>query len=264
MKFLRLEIGRRSAVSTDSIRRSYQILFAKAALRHINASFSLLPSSNTPSFPMKRPDPMIELITKPSGGSSYPRSASPSRSEPFTSSSISVSISDATSVNTSSHAHEHEHVEDINAPYGLRELEQGWRALQPFLLRRGYSLRRRYWPGWVGSWVGTPLDPLECEDSIVVVRRASPAASTTPHTPYLRNNQFWGLHASRSPICILHAQIMLPVCGRMLDSGSKRTRRRASIRWRAGRPQNSLSSRPATKTARNLDIALLLLCIPRG
>ncbi|ETW79686.1 hypothetical protein HETIRDRAFT_419350 [Heterobasidion irregulare TC 32-1] len=118
---------------------------------------------------MKRPDPMIELITKPSGGSSsYPRSASPSRSEPFTSSSISVSISDATSTNASSRAHEHEHVEDINAPYGLRELEQGWRALQPFLLRRGYSLRRRYWPGWVGSWVGTPLDPLECEDSIVV------------------------------------------------------------------------------------------------
>lgn len=30
-------------------------------------------------------------------------------------------------------------------------------------------LRKRYWPGWIGSWIGRNVDPLVCEDSIVVV-----------------------------------------------------------------------------------------------
>lgn len=62
------------------------------------------------------------------------------------------------------------HIEDINEPYGLREQEKGWRFFQPFLKKKGYELRRRYQPGWIGSWIGHDVDPLTCEDSIVVVR----------------------------------------------------------------------------------------------
>ncbi|KAI0060102.1 hypothetical protein BV25DRAFT_1839864 [Artomyces pyxidatus] len=61
------------------------------------------------------------------------------------------------------------HIEDVNEPYGLRELERGWQFLQPFIHENGYVLRPRYWPGWKGSWVGNDLNPLACEDSIVVV-----------------------------------------------------------------------------------------------
>lgn len=65
------------------------------------------------------------------------------------------------------------HIEDINEPYGLREQEKGWRFFQPFLQKRGYELRPRYWPGWMGSWIGKNVDPLTCEDSIVVVSTRS-------------------------------------------------------------------------------------------
>ena len=51
--------------------------------------------------------------------------------------------------------------------FGLRRGEIFWRDNYYFLLRRGYMLRPRYHPDWVGSWVGTNEDPLDCEDSIM-------------------------------------------------------------------------------------------------
>ncbi|EJT97889.1 hypothetical protein DACRYDRAFT_41023, partial [Dacryopinax primogenitus] len=49
-------------------------------------------------------------------------------------------------------------------PYGRTEAELNWSDVQPFLQSRGYMLRPRYHPGWVGSWVGTKKKPETCED----------------------------------------------------------------------------------------------------
>ncbi|KAJ7502453.1 kinase-like domain-containing protein [Mycena galericulata] len=49
---------------------------------------------------------------------------------------------------------------------GLGPLEIFWRERQPWLEERGYMLRPRYKPGWVGSWVGTNKDPWNCEDGV--------------------------------------------------------------------------------------------------
>ncbi|KZO95052.1 kinase-like protein [Calocera viscosa TUFC12733] len=68
------------------------------------------------------------------------------------------SQSDAASVSSTA--------EDVNAPYGLTVAEKNWADIQPDLLQRGYRLRPRYQPGWVGSWVGTKKKPEKCEDSI--------------------------------------------------------------------------------------------------
>ncbi|EJT97916.1 hypothetical protein DACRYDRAFT_111436 [Dacryopinax primogenitus] len=51
-------------------------------------------------------------------------------------------------------------------PYGRTEAELNWSAVQPYLQSRGYMLRPRYHPGWVGSWVGTKKKPEKCVDSI--------------------------------------------------------------------------------------------------
>ncbi|KZT61007.1 hypothetical protein CALCODRAFT_464645 [Calocera cornea HHB12733] len=55
---------------------------------------------------------------------------------------------------------------DVNAPYGLSPAEINWSRIQQDLESRGYMLRPRYRPGWVGSWVGTNKRPEKCEDSI--------------------------------------------------------------------------------------------------
>lgn len=57
-------------------------------------------------------------------------------------------------------------VSDVNAPYGLTVAEKNWSNMQEELEKRGYMLRPRYRPGWVGSWVGTKRKPEKCEDSI--------------------------------------------------------------------------------------------------
>jgi hypothetical protein len=44
--------------------------------------------------------------------------------------------------------------------------EEIWRDRYVFLLDRGLKLRVRYRPGWIPSWLGTSLDPENCEDSI--------------------------------------------------------------------------------------------------
>ncbi|KAF8518174.1 kinase-like domain-containing protein [Gautieria morchelliformis] len=50
-------------------------------------------------------------------------------------------------------------------PYELRDDEVRWVELQPYLLSRGYQLRPRYQPGWVGSWKANNGVPLYHEDS---------------------------------------------------------------------------------------------------
>ncbi|TFY81389.1 hypothetical protein EWM64_g2624 [Hericium alpestre] len=103
-----------------------------------------------------------------------------SRASGRTSPTDTLSISDE-SLNL---GHVESHIEDINAPFGLRELEMGWQFFQPYLKSKGYILRPRYWPGWIGSWVGTDRDPLSCEDSIVVVRIPLPPCPVlTPLSP---------------------------------------------------------------------------------
>ncbi|KIJ46382.1 hypothetical protein M422DRAFT_29249 [Sphaerobolus stellatus SS14] len=43
-----------------------------------------------------------------------------------------------------------------------------WQDIQPFLEKRGYILRPRYHPGWVGSWKTTGKKIRYCEDSIPI------------------------------------------------------------------------------------------------
>jgi hypothetical protein len=57
--------------------------------------------------------------------------------------------------------------QDENAPYGHTNYEKVWVHLQPYLEEKGYTLRPRYRPGWIGSWVGKKVDPQTCEDSTV-------------------------------------------------------------------------------------------------
>jgi hypothetical protein len=49
--------------------------------------------------------------------------------------------------------------------YELYEDEEIWRDRYLFLLDHGLELRSRYRPGWTPSWLGTNLDPEDCEDS---------------------------------------------------------------------------------------------------
>ncbi|KAI0919176.1 hypothetical protein AcV5_002161 [Taiwanofungus camphoratus] len=52
--------------------------------------------------------------------------------------------------------------------YHLSTAEKFWRDRQPFLQVFGYNLRPRYLPDWHPSWLGTNLDPMFCEDSIML------------------------------------------------------------------------------------------------
>ena len=55
--------------------------------------------------------------------------------------------------------------------YDLHPSEIFWRDRQAFLDKRGYTLRKRYSPDWKPSWAGTNLNPLFCEDFIVLTVR---------------------------------------------------------------------------------------------
>jgi hypothetical protein len=50
--------------------------------------------------------------------------------------------------------------------YRLLADEEIWRDRYSFLFDRGLELRFRYQPEWTPSWLGTNLDPEDCEDSI--------------------------------------------------------------------------------------------------
>ncbi|THH04988.1 hypothetical protein EW146_g10020, partial [Bondarzewia mesenterica] len=126
----------------------------------------------------------IELSTYTKAGPPSPLQPRPSTSS--TNHRPSSSFDDITTIDESSRgAHVESHIEDINEPYGLRELEKGWCFLEPFIQSKGYALRSRYAPGWVGSWVGTSLDPLECEDSIIVNSTVLDAVRVSDNTQVL-------------------------------------------------------------------------------
>ncbi|CCM03476.1 uncharacterized protein FIBRA_05609 [Fibroporia radiculosa] len=52
--------------------------------------------------------------------------------------------------------------------YGLSPAEKLWKDRQPFLERTGYTLRKRYYTDWTPSWIGKNVDPIFCEDSIML------------------------------------------------------------------------------------------------
>lgn len=58
-------------------------------------------------------------------------------------------------------------------PVKLNDSEVRWRDRYAFLLDRGFLLRPRYRPGWTPSWVGTKLDPIDCEDSFQAIVRSA-------------------------------------------------------------------------------------------
>ncbi|KAF8518172.1 kinase-like domain-containing protein [Gautieria morchelliformis] len=53
----------------------------------------------------------------------------------------------------------------MREPFSLRDDEVKWVKLQPYLLSRGYQLRPRYQPGWVGPWKANNNEPFLYEDS---------------------------------------------------------------------------------------------------
>ncbi|KAI0049758.1 hypothetical protein FA95DRAFT_1571003 [Auriscalpium vulgare] len=53
--------------------------------------------------------------------------------------------------------------------YNLTPAEKWWRDRWQMLASRGYKLRPRYHPSWKPSWVGTRVDPIFCEDSIILL-----------------------------------------------------------------------------------------------
>ncbi|KAI0737365.1 kinase-like domain-containing protein [Daedaleopsis nitida] len=54
--------------------------------------------------------------------------------------------------------------------YKLIDAEIFWRDRYMELEKSGYTLRPRYHPDWTPSWLGTNLDPLHCEDSVMIDR----------------------------------------------------------------------------------------------
>ncbi|KZT41051.1 hypothetical protein SISSUDRAFT_1043352 [Sistotremastrum suecicum HHB10207 ss-3] len=54
----------------------------------------------------------------------------------------------------------------------LGGIEKRWASYQPWLKTIGYSLRRRYQPGWKASWLTSGIPERESEDSLVLNFRA--------------------------------------------------------------------------------------------
>ncbi|KAJ3964793.1 kinase-like domain-containing protein [Lentinula raphanica] len=50
---------------------------------------------------------------------------------------------------------------DPHFPLGLTPAEKQWSDLYPYVARRGYQLRSRYRPGWVGSWLQEGISTAE-------------------------------------------------------------------------------------------------------
>ena len=53
--------------------------------------------------------------------------------------------------------------------YDLLPAEVYWRDRYFFLVEHGYTLRPRYHPEWTPSWIGTNLEPMFCEDYIILM-----------------------------------------------------------------------------------------------
>lgn len=56
-------------------------------------------------------------------------------------------------------------------PAELNEHELKWQRCYSLFQERGFVLRPRYRSGWSASWVGTALDPSNCEDALRPVKR---------------------------------------------------------------------------------------------
>jgi hypothetical protein len=67
----------------------------------------------------------------------------------------------------------------MESVFDIRPKEQVWVDNYDFLLMHGYRLRKRYQPGWIGSWVSQGVSEqklmamgkkryIEFEDSVVV------------------------------------------------------------------------------------------------
>ncbi|KIJ23929.1 hypothetical protein M422DRAFT_120389, partial [Sphaerobolus stellatus SS14] len=54
-----------------------------------------------------------------------------------------------------------------------------WRDHQAFLQNRGYTLRPRYHPQWVPSWIGKRKKPFKCEDYLPSARKVLDAIRTS-------------------------------------------------------------------------------------
>lgn len=60
--------------------------------------------------------------------------------------------------------------------YALSPDELWWSARESCLSTAGYTLRQRYRANWRPSWLGTRLNPLFCEDSIMSEVRPKPSS----------------------------------------------------------------------------------------
>lgn len=58
--------------------------------------------------------------------------------------------------------------------YDLRSDETFWRDIHSYLVERSYTLRPRFRPGWTPSWLGTDINPDDCEDSLQTMVRNLP------------------------------------------------------------------------------------------
>ncbi len=66
--------------------------------------------------------------------------------------------------------------------YSLLPSEVFWSERYRYLEKSGYVLRPRYAPNWKPSWSGTNLDPMYCEDAIMLKVGISPRNRTTRDT----------------------------------------------------------------------------------
>ena len=63
----------------------------------------------------------------------------------------------------------------VTYPYSHKDLFGGryseelfWVYHQPWLEQQGYSLRPRFHPDWVPSWLGTDIWPLDTDDGVPI------------------------------------------------------------------------------------------------
>ena len=52
--------------------------------------------------------------------------------------------------------------------YSLLDAEVFWKDRYRMFKKHGYALRPRYRPDWSPSWKGTNLNPMYCEDSVMI------------------------------------------------------------------------------------------------
>ncbi|KAG5352745.1 hypothetical protein C0989_000684 [Termitomyces sp. Mn162] len=78
-------------------------------------------------------------------------------------------------------------------PTNLSPGEIFWRDHYKFLKDHGYTLRKRYEPDWIPSWINTSKDWLDCEDALPLrVRTASTSqVNSLTHCSLSSITKFW-------------------------------------------------------------------------